>query len=49
MKFELDQVVTYKGKEYKIIGVLVERSDKTSKVMLAIDGKVAIINTEEIK
>ena len=47
MELKLDQVVRYKGADYKIIGVCIE-SGKVARVMLAINGKVTIINSNEI-
>ena len=49
MKYNLDQVVRYEGADHKIVGVLIERSDNTSKVMLAINGKVTIIDTVKLE
>ena len=49
MNYQLDQVIRYNGAEHKIVGVLIERSGGTSKVMLAIDGKIHIINCNEIE
>ena len=47
--FKVDQMVQYNGTEHKVVGVLIERSGGTSKVMLAIDGKIHIINCNEIE
>jgi len=49
MNYQLDQVIRYNGTEHKIVGVLIERSGNVSKIMLAIDGKIHIINSNEIK
>ena len=46
--FKVDQMVRYNGAEHKVVGILIERSGGTSKVMLAIDGKITIINSNEI-
>jgi len=49
MNYQLDQVVRYKGTEHKIVGVLVDGLGNVSKIMLDIDGKISIINCNEIK
>ena len=49
MNYKLDQVIRYNGTEHKIVGVLIERSGNVSKIMLAIDGKISIIDCNEIK
>jgi hypothetical protein len=49
MNYQLDQMFRYNGADYKIIGVLIEGSGNTSKIMIAINGKVTIIDCNEIK
>ena len=47
MDLKLDQVIRYKGTDYKIIGVEYV-SGKSARIMIAINGKVTIISCNEI-
>jgi hypothetical protein len=45
---KLDRVVIYKGSQHKVVGVLIDKNGNTIKVMLNIDNKINIIDSNQI-
>jgi hypothetical protein len=45
---KLDSIVTYQGSQHKVVGILIDKNGDTIKVMLNINGKMNIIDLNQI-